>query len=469
MTTQTAYPNFVTREGTVLDVVGSVPSSSSSAVRVSVGSDTVASLGLRSVPLRVATFGDSTANIGLGNTDCAVFDAVFPGAGPTVLSYELSKWCAYQFYPQAKAVANGGVSGETTAQMLARDTAVYSATRKSIGDVLNLSPEVVIVRGGSINDLTPITAANYDTTVSTCYANHIRILDRLMSAGVAIIDEGFFGYSGATATYPELVRRALVSLNSSIRQYIESLDRPNVAFLSVGLCASDGNLLTAASNDGIHLNMYGGQVVGAAEGRALELMFGTSSGPRFPGTNIISNPLFASTGSVGYGIAPTGYSASGTNATLANAKLEVIAGKLYWTVEVTPTSAANSVSVLTPFDVTTFGIVANDIFGFEMDTYAASIDGASAPPNITGLYVRNDIYKTAAGRLVPSETVAAMGGFPTVYRAHTSFSYKCQEASAALSNSSSCPFYFGTGTMTPYKVGIAAPRLVKLGVAAATN
>lgn len=434
-------------------------------IKVSAGGSRVVSLGLRSTPLRCATFGDSTANVGLGNTDCAVFDAVFPPSGPTVLSYELSKWNVYQFYQQAKMVANGGISGETTTQMLARDSAAYSATRKSIGDVLNLYPDVVFLRGGSINNLTPITAGNYDATIATCYAEHVKILNKLISGGVAVIDEGLFGYSGGAATYPDLVRSAIVKLNAMFGDYVESLDKANVVFLEHGLCDATGSLLPAASNDGIHLNMYGARLLGKVEARVLENLFGVSSGPRFAGSNLISNPLFASTGAVGYGVAPTGYSATGSNATLANAKLEVIDGKLYWTVEVTPTTTTNSVTITMPFDVTTFGIVANDVFGFEVDTFIAGIDGISAPPAVTGLYVRNDIYKSGAGRLVPCETIAAMGGFPEAYKAHTSFSYKCQEASAALTNSSSAPFLFSTGALTPYKVGIACPRLVKLGAA----
>lgn len=441
----------------------------SGGVKVSSAGGRLVSLGLRTTPLRCATFGDSTANIGLGNTDCAVFDAVFPGAGPTILSYELSKWCVYQFYPQAKVVANGGVSGETTTQMLARDSAVYSATRKAITDVLNLSPDVVFLRGGSINNLTPITSGTYAATIATCYAEHISILNRLIAGGVAVIDEGLFGYSGVGATHPDLVRSAIVTLNTMFAEYISSLNKRTVVFLQSGLCDSTGYLLAAASNDGTHLNMYGSRVLGEVEAAALENMFGASSGPRFPGSNLMSNPLFSASGAVGYGTAPTGYSAAGTNATLANAKVEEIDGKSYWTVEVTPATTSNSATITMPFDVTTFGIVANDVFGFEVDTFVSALDGVSAPPAVTGLYVRNDIYKSGAGRLVPCETVVTMGGFPKVYKAHTSFSYRCQEASAALTTSSSAPFFFGTGTLTPYKMGIACPRFVKLGVATTSS
>lgn len=424
---------------------------------------------LRATPLRCATFGDSTANIGIGNTDCAVFDAAFPASGGTFLSYELSKWCLYQFYPMAKIVANGGVSGDTTTMMLARDNSAYSATRKSIVDVISLSPDVVFLRGGSINNLTTITPATYDSIVATCYAEHVLIINKFVSSGIPVVDVGFYGYSGSVATYPDLVRSAILTLNSMIYSYILSLKNRTVVFLNHGLCTATGNLLSGASNDGIHLNIYGSRILGKAESNIISIMFGKSVGYRFSGSNLMLNPSFINTSSVSYGIAPYGYSASASNATLANAKLETIDGKLYWTVEVTPTSATNSATILMPFNASTFGIVANDILGFEVDTFISAIDGVSAPPAVTGLYVRNDIYKSGAGRLVPNETVTAMGGFPGVYNAHTSFSYKCQEPSANLTSSSSAPFLFGTGTTTPYKIGICMPRLVKLGVAAVTN
>ena len=439
------------------------------APKITVGSQRLVSLCLRTTPLRVATFGDSTANVGLGNTDNAIFDAPFPASGPTIVSYELSKWSVYQRYPQAKMVANGGISGETTTQMLARDSAAYSATRKAITDVLALAPDVVILRCGSINSLTPITPANYDATIATTYAEHCRIVQRFLSAGVAVVDEGLFGYSGAVATYPDLVRSALVTLRGMYRDYIASLDKPHAVYLDAGLCDATGNYISGASNDGVHLNMYGSQVLAAVEAQALTLLFGASSGPRFPGANLIGNALFANTGSVAYGTAPTGYSATGNNATLANAKLEVIDGKVYWTVEVTPTTASNGVTLNTPFDVTAMGIAANDVLGFEMDVFAAGLDGVSAPPAVTGCYVRNDIYKSGAGRFVPCETVTVMGGFPGPYKAHVSFAYRCQESSAALTASSNCPFLFNTGSLAPFKVGIAHPRLVKLGVAALSN
>lgn len=121
------------------------------------------------------------------------------------------------------------------------------------------------------------------------------------------------------------------------------------------------------------------------------------------------------------------------------------------------------------FNVTTFGIAANDVLGYEIGVFASDLAGTGAPPALTGYYVRNDLYKSGAGRFVPCETLTAFGGFPGPYRAHVSFAYRCQEASAALTSSSSAPVRFSTGSLTPFKIGIACPRLVKLGAAMVTN
>ena len=71
------------------------------------------------------------------------------------------------FYPQAYLVASGGISGQTTTQMVARDTASYTADRFATTDVINLAPHVVILRGGSINDLLTITSGTSAAAIAT--------------------------------------------------------------------------------------------------------------------------------------------------------------------------------------------------------------------------------------------------------------------------------------------------------------
>jgi lysophospholipase L1-like esterase len=420
---------------------------------------------LRTTPVRCATFGDSTASVGAGGHDNGIFDAAFPASGATTINYELAKWTVHGFYPQAKMIANGGIPGETTPFMVTRDAASYTTTRKAIIDILNLSPNVVFLRCGSINDLLVITPASYDATIAQCYNNHVRIISRFRAAGVALIDVGIFGYSGTAASYPDLVRSALITINNMLEAYFASLNDTSCIFIRHGLHDAAGFFIPAACDDiGVHLNIYGARLLGEIEAKALERLFGPSAGTRFPGTNLITNAVMGLTSSVGYGIAPNGYTATGGNATLANGKIEDIDGKTYWTVEVTPTTTAPYVTLAIPFTPASYGIVANDLLGFEMDVLATNIAGTGAPPETVGLYVRNDIYKTGAGRFIPSEALSIFGTLPGKYKAHTSFVYRCQEASAALSASSTALFYYATNSLTPFKVGIAHPRLVKLGV-----
>jgi len=103
--------------------------------------------GQRTTPLRVATFGDSTANAGgvrsVTNQDTAQavnanWGATFSG-GLTSDRYALDR-----AYPQAYLVINGGITGQSTTQMLARDTLGASITRRAITDVINAAPDVVL-------------------------------------------------------------------------------------------------------------------------------------------------------------------------------------------------------------------------------------------------------------------------------------------------------------------------------------
>ena len=430
------------------------------------GSDgvSISALGVRTTPLRVATFGDSTANVGSTTTDISYYTAPFPASGATVVSGEYAKFSAHLYYPMTKLVANGGVSGETTAQMLARDTAGASATRKAITDILALSPDVVLLRGGSINDITGATSATADSLVAATFANHVTILNRLLSGGVAVIDSGIYGYSGGAA-YPDVVRSVLMRINALISEYISSLNNQMIRFndLTGVIRDSSGAYLSGMSNDGTHLNLRAGLLQGQAEAALLTAMFGRSAAKRFVGQNLIPNALFASTSAVSYGTVATGYSCASTNATIANAKIESIDGKLYQTVEITPNAAGANAIIYVPFDVTTFGIVANDIYGSEVDWFVEGMAGAAAPTP-TLLYVRNDIYKSGAGRFVVADTSAifAATGQKRI-SGHSSFSLQIQEPSANLTSGSAFPFMFQTNDMTPFKLGISQPRFVKLG------
>ena len=430
-------------------------------IEYSTNGNTVKTISVRRTPLRVATFGDSTATMAAGNTDLQYFDAPFPASGATVIGPDIAKFCLNHYYPQAYLVGCGGIGGETTTQMLARDTAGASATRRAIADVLNLAPDVVILRGGSINNLATITPGTYDATIATCFAEHVKIINRLLAGGVVVIDEGIYGYSSEAVLYPALARSALLVVDKMIADYAADQKRYDLVYINSGLRdQSTGYYYSGMSYDGVHLSFTGQIRVAKLEAAALARIFGESGGCRFNGQNLISNALFAATSSVGYGTVPTGYSVVATNGAAANAKIEVIDGKPWMTVEITPSAAACSSDIYIPFNASTFGIVANDILGFELDIMVQSMTG-NMPPAPTDFFVRNDLYKTAAGRVIATEFTTSLAELDGPIRAHSSIRYRCQEASAALTASSNAYFRYRTDGMTPYKIGISSPRLVK--------
>lgn len=416
----------------------------------------------RTAHVRVATFGDSTGNLGSGNTDYGFLTAPFPASGATSLSGEWAKFGVHQYYPPARIVGNGGISGETTTQMLARDTAAYSATRKAITDILNLSPDVVLLRAGSINDLAgTVTPANIDSVVAATYANHVEIIERLLSGGVYVIDEGIFGYSGAAAN-PGTVRAALVRLNSMYKTYAETSGRA-ISYLDLTdvVRDADGNYLPNVSTDGTHLNMLGGELLSELEGDVLRALFGYPSAITYPGTNLITNPMLATTTDQAWGKVATGYNLVPTNASRANAKVETINGIRMQTTEFTPTAAGASVTAYLPFDPTTIGIVANDIFGMELYWMIEALDGGVAPTP-TSIYVRGDIYKNGAGRVVFEDRSSILAPFAKKREMrHSAMRIQIQEPSANLTTGSIFVFLFTTNDMRPFKLGVGGARFVK--------
>ena len=94
-------------------------------------------------PVRVATLGDSQANtnspvyVSNATTDAKTTDvttarsAVWNSGTITLRQYG-RKWAVQWFYPQAYLVANGGISGETTTALLARDAAAAELGHRAV-------------------------------------------------------------------------------------------------------------------------------------------------------------------------------------------------------------------------------------------------------------------------------------------------------------------------------------------------
>lgn len=444
-------------------------------------SGVISNIGVRYSPLAVAIFGDSTADWGVQlspeNQDTTAATAPFPASGITILSYPVADKCALTYlYPPAALIGDFGIGGETTTNMLARDQAVAGVTRRAVADMINLAPDVAIFRAGSINDLLALTAANSQADIDAIYTRHIELLARAASGITKIIDEGIFGYSPSSGIAADIAFRqaAIVDLNARYKAYAAS-SNGRITFIDLSgiLTAADGSYVSGVyESSGVHLNQLGAWLLGKEEKKALSRLFGQPGRARFPGNNIFTNPLFANTSAQSYGTAATGITYGAASSTRQNAKIETIDGMRFATVEHVMTGADPYGSLYVSLDPTTMGIVANDVWGFECDFLVSTVDGSPLPAASSRMQCQVVLAKSAAGSIAVN-LMSASYTRPTMTDSqmimHLAVPVKIQEASAALLDAGS-DFYvqWGTGVNGTYKIGIANPRIVKLGVAKLT-
>lgn len=423
---------------------------------------------IRTTPVRVAVFGDSTANYnGNAGQDQTVLTAPFPTTGNTTqITISGDRMTVQSFYPVAYNVANGGISGQTTAQMLARDSLAASSTRKAITDVIDLKTDVVFLKGGSINDISTVTSGTLAATIAATYANHILIIERFLSAGIPVVDEGFYGYSGSGATDVASTKSAIVQLNAMYKTFAQTYPGRVffIDFLNL-LSDSTGTYLANVTTDGTHLSTQGAHITGRAEAIVLTSLFGKSATRRFQGINLQTNTLFSNTSTSGIGVQAAGYSLGASSATLANAKIEIIDGRVWQTVEMTNTSAGSFNAIYLPWSPASLGIIAGDVYGIEFDFYAANLVGGP-PPAPLYINARVTTVKNGAGTLSfdalqPSIPIP----FNEAYIGHATVGpFQMPESSSNLLNTGSTIFFaYTTNALTSYKIGISMPRIVKLG------
>ena len=417
----------------------------------------------RKDPLRIATFGDSTANTGSTNTDTSVWNVPFPASSSTVVSVEPDVYQTSTKYPKAWLVANGGISGENTTQMLARDSAGASASRKATQDVVNLYPDAVLLRAGSINDLGTVTSGTLSATVAATYANHVSLINRFTTHGVYVIDEGLFGYSAAGATDPATTRIAIGQLNQMFSDYAKTVS--GITYVSVvgKITNSDGTYISGMSPDGIHLSARGQNELAILESEILSATFGPSRGPRYSGVNLATNPQFVASSGTGYGTVATGITILMTSVTRQNAKIEVVGGKTMQTCEFVPTATGANAILKYTFDPTLLSIVANDKLGIEFDYMIDPLGDVMPTPTAT--QARLTIAKSGAGSIV-ADQVSVFSGLTlpaSRWLGHCAFQpFQCQEASAALTSTASVVLALYSNDMVPYRLGMSPPRIVIL-------
>jgi len=346
---------------------------------------------IRKTPVKIALFGDSTATTGTytSNDNCEIIDLAFPASGTTESSVTSTRYMTHMEYPVAMLARNCGIASQTTVAMLARDLAVASATRKAATDLANANVDVIIFRGGSINNVTPLTTYT-QSDINTIVADHKSMLSRLISTGAAIIDEGIAGYLIANGTtVAEIGKQAVVvAVNLAIKDYIESLNNPNVRFLNpVGVtCTEVGTWISGYSTDGVHCVIAGQISIAKAEAAILTEMFGPSAKIQFPGTNLSPNPMLATVTTVTAGTLATGFTLPTDDAwkDVTLAQVEVVDGIPMQTCVITQNGAgANSITMSLPLTLADLAIVSGDVFGVEFDYFVRKLDGTNLPVGAT--------------------------------------------------------------------------------------
>ena len=437
--------------------------------------ETSSEMPLRTTPLRVATFGDSTANT--NSTICAqdIYTTTF--AAHVANSQSPERWQLPTFYPQAHLVANGGISGETTTNMLARETAAISATRKSISDVIDLRPDVVLLRAGSINNVLSVTSGTLSSVVATCYAEHCQIINRFLDSGVIVIDEGIIGTDGTGATELAACLSAIQQLNTLFAAYAKTV--PNVYFKDWTGILHDGSGLFSsgiAQQDGLgrHAGLYAQSLIAREEAEIVSQVFGNCKGPRYQGPNVLknaavvaanlnNNSLFASyQPGGGFGGYPTGCSVGVSQGVRQNGKVEVIDGKLYYTVENAATAANNYLNIYLPIDIANFVPAIGDIYGMEMDIIIGGVTN-STPPTLDQMIVKFD-FTSAGQNIAISYQVASVSALPIAgyFKAHVTFPPFQFPLDTGVLTAVEAFVQAGTDEVVTWKLGVAMPRLVKI-------
>ncbi len=435
----------------------------------------------RGTPVRIVMFGDSAANIGdISKTDGINYDQYYEAA---VVTHQVSgildmildptKTTISRKYPLAQIVGNCGISGQNTTQMLARDALAASSTRRAATDLLAMNPHVVIYRGQSINDLyagSTVNAGNWKSVANAVFVNDIAIVERLLQSGAYVFFETIFAMGLADGTEGVAVTTAATADPASVRLAINYLHDLAVSrysgnkkvnvLSSVGILrSSDGRFLNNCSVDGVHLSLHGDNMWAEYESVVLQGIFGKSSNIRYPGASIFPDPLMLTqTAGVCNSIA---IAFSGSGATIANKKTEVINNINMQTSELTLSNVACSLTYTFTHPSIANNYPANTIYGIEYDYYIESVNG-EVLKQLT-FTARVDSTKTGQGRtLIDIVKTTNCGDLTNSLSGKLVIPpFKMVEPSSGLATFIISFSIGATGTAGEVlKVGVSAPRIV---------
>lgn len=222
---------------------------------------------------RIATFGDSTSDIGYGSGH-NLENMFIPFAGTTITGLTCSA-ASLLLHRPVTYVGNGGWSGHRLQQFIDRSGNVASATRKAMQDILALAPDLIQFHGASINDYSTVTVATTDAELLALFNLHRVCVEYFTGAGIPVLDNGCHGYDGngsLDAPTMAAIRRAIVLTNKWAAEAAAVNSLWHFVDLE-GVTHASGKFLAGMSDDGTHLNALGGYYLGRAEAPIFDGLF----------------------------------------------------------------------------------------------------------------------------------------------------------------------------------------------------
>jgi len=423
--------------------------------------------------IRVGSFGDSIANINsLSGHNLHTVSGV---AGMTGDRFGVS----LTEYSQGaiRMVFNGGIGGQSTATMLARDGTGSSSTRAAITDAITSGVQYLVFSAG-INDFQHPTlpagssSATIDAAVAATVGRITQLLRRAAAFGMVPIMLPLLGYTYNAAsssannteanipTTQEAVRRFNVAMKSAVQAGGGRLGYWVDSFYS-DVVDSTGNWLSGMSRDGLHPAYNGCRRIYYAVADLILSLAGVS--PAEPASvfpvlpNLFSNGDFAASSS---GLATGVTTASMAGTATYSASLNEWRGQLWQDILVTPTVLASGVhQARIDLTYTNTDVVLNDILGGEVSIYID--DGAGGVPVGLiqhGIRLRsNTVYSDTPGY---NPTISPQVAYDAPVDCRVALLPIV--APGAAPASSTIAIIGVTNALTPYRIRIARPRVVKL-------
>lgn len=449
--------------------------------------------------VRVAFYGDSRANspgTSAGGYDVRAVTMTNPASTTTYWS-NTSKSMVTAINPSVQIVANCGISGDTLDQMIARESAGSSATRKSIADMVSTNTSVAIAHMG-INSITSAYNGggytSYQQSITDSLWAKVRdLLQRMVSAGIFVIDCGDGAWEHTnTTTYPvgmqQGIRQTIIALNALRKAYADASGGRIVYFDEFALSANadgtwktyaycsdvGGSLTPPANTQLVHPSFTLGMLMAAGHNAIIQKYFGVPHPAytrNFIGLNqgnLISNANLSSS-SAGLG---TGWStsASGTGA-VKTSEIVDFGGKLYQCCKATFTAASadNYVEVLVPVSNLIGGsaLVDGGQYGLEFDWMIDN--GSGGAPSVgatgsTGIYQRARFYAAGGSGLMNAmSAVTGDFGFADATFGRAVFPlFTFSGWGSSTITAAQIIFHSGRTDAETQRIGISSPRLVRV-------